>query len=84
MLPLSVMEKVVDGVAECAKDFIGGQNKVKLERAEMQHDAVIGGLILGGIALVGFIANNLIDKCDEVSVGVNKNGGHLRVKKHNQ
>ncbi|MBR4642119.1 MAG: hypothetical protein IKO74_05275 [Selenomonadaceae bacterium] len=82
MLPLTVMEKVVDGVADCAKIFIGGRNDVKLENAKMQHDALIGGIILGGIALVGVIANNLMDKCDEISVGANKKDGvHFRAKK---
>ena len=52
MLSLSVLEKVVDGVADCAKDFVNGRNDVKLEQAKMQHDAVICGLILCGIGLV--------------------------------
>ena len=82
MLPLSVLEKIVDGVADCAKNFVNGRNDVELERAKMQHDAVVGGLIVGGIALVSLIANNLLDKCDEVSAGVNKDGAHFRAKKH--
>ena len=84
MLPLSVLEKVVDGVADCAKAFVNGHNDVELEKAKTQHDAVIGGLILGGIALVGFITNNLMDKCDEVSAGANKNGVHFRARKHDR
>ena len=84
MLPLSVLEKVVDGVADCAKNFVNGQNDVKLEQAKMQHDAVIGGLVLCGIGLVGVIANNLMDKCDEVSAGANKNGVHFRARKHDR
>ena len=82
MLPLSVLEKIVDGVADCAKNFVNGRNDVELEQAKMQHDAVIGGLVLCEIGLVGVIANNLLDKCDEVSVGVNKDGAHFRAKKH--
>ena len=60
MLPLSVLEKVVDGVADCAKNFVNGQNNVKLEQAKMQHDAVIGGLVLGGLAFGRFHCKQLV------------------------
>ncbi|MBR1647157.1 MAG: hypothetical protein IJ685_10325 [Selenomonadaceae bacterium] len=79
MLPLTVLEKIVDGVADCAKDLVDGHNKVKLEQVQMQHDAVIGGIVL-----VGLVVNNLMDKCDDISVGANKNGVHFRAKKHDR
>ena len=50
-----MLEKVVDGVADCAKAFADGRNEVKLEQVKMQHDAVGTTLVLGGTALVGYL-----------------------------
>lgn len=71
---LKAGEKAVEGGFDCLKHWIGGNNAVKLQQAKTQHDLAVGGLIIGGGALLLYGAYRIVESAADKIVN---NGGKV-------